>query len=530
MTYSTQAARTVDLLKATPGWSRIKALRPDCDDATMAAIVAEAARFSETVLAPLNVPGDRQGTSLIDGRVRVPNGFADAFRRHAGDGWLSMDVAERFGGQGLPLALQAACAPLFERGCVALMMAAGSTRAACHLLTEAADETVAAEWVPQLAAGTWAATICISEPEAGSDVGRVATRAVLTEGEWRISGGKTWISFGDHDMAGRIGHCLLARTNDQPGTRGLSLFLVPDAIDGARNGITVERIEDKMGLHGSPTCALRFEAARGILLSEEGRGLPQLFTMIALMRLQTGCQGLGLASAAADIAEAYAEDRRQGGDPARPAMPIARHPDIRRQLDEIRSRTETLRAATLELATVMDLARMEPDPQTRSQLQAVTRWLLPLVKNFGADAGFTVSNLAIQVLGGAGYTRDWPLEQYIRDSRVMTIYEGTTGMQAIDLLTRRLWAEEGKGLDVLLSRARSELSAHRLAEAEKARAVLDAFETESARMMALKTDPDAGLYRAHSYFQAAWEAVTAWMSVRVAAAGARRALPADAAA
>jgi alkylation response protein AidB-like acyl-CoA dehydrogenase len=384
MSFASQAARTVELLKATPGWARVKALRPDCDDGMATAILDEAARFSEAVLAPLNAPADRQGCSLVDGQVRVPDGFAEAFQRFASDGWLSMDLPENVGGQGLPLALQAACAPLFERGCVSLMMAAGSTRAAAHLLAEAADETTAAEWVPRLAAGEWTATICISEPDAGSDVGRLRTRAVLKDGEWRISGHKLWISFGDHAMAGRIGHCLLARTNDQHGTGGISLFLVPDGIDGERNGILVERIEDKMGLHGSPTCALRFERARGILIGEEGRGLPQLFTMIALMRLQTGCQGLGLASAAADIAETYAEDRRQGGDPARPAIAIARHPDICRQLREIRERTETLRAAVLELATVLDLSKMEPDAKVRARLQALSRWLLPLIKNFGA--------------------------------------------------------------------------------------------------------------------------------------------------
>jgi alkylation response protein AidB-like acyl-CoA dehydrogenase len=515
MSFATQAARTINLIIATPGWKRVKALRPDCDDGMLTAIVNEAARFSETLLAPLNVPGDRQGCSIVDGRVRVPAGFAEGFRRYAADGWLAMDVPERFGGQALPLALQAACAPLFERGCVSLMMAAGSTRAACHLLAEVGDEAVAAEWVPKLAAGEWTASICISEPDAGSDLGRLRSRAVLKDGEWRISGQKIWISFGDHDMGGRIGHCLLARTNDQPGTRGVSLFLVPDSIDGERNGIAVERIEEKMGLHGSPTCALRFDEARGILLGQEGRGLPQLFTMIALMRLQTGCQGLGLASAAADIAETYAEDRRQGGDPDKPAIPIARHPDIRRQLDEIRTRTETLRAAILELAVVMDLARIEPDPETRDDLQALSRWMLPLVKNFGADAGFAVANQVIQVLGGAGYTRDWPLEQYLRDARVMTIYEGTTGMQAIDLVTRRLWAEEGRGLKVLLDRARSELSASRSKDAEKARAVLAAFEAESARMTALKAEPETGLYQANAYLHAAWEAIVAWMAVRV---------------
>ncbi len=245
MSFTDQADRTLDILALTPGWHRLKELREDCDDETVAAILAEAANFAEGVLAPLNAAGDRIGARVIDGRVKVPDGFADAFRQYAGAGWLGMDVAEKFGGQSVPLTLQAACAPLFERACVALMMAAGSTRAAAHLLVEAADEATANEWVPKLVTGEWAATICISEPEAGSDVGRLRTKADLHDGEWLITGQKIWISFGDHDMAERIGHCLLARTNGEPGTRGISLFLVPNLIDGRPNGISVDRIEEK---------------------------------------------------------------------------------------------------------------------------------------------------------------------------------------------------------------------------------------------------------------------------------------------
>lgn len=516
--FAHQAERTAQLLQLTPGWKRLQQLHPDCDDETTRAILDQAAEFAGRVLQPLNTAGDRQGCTVSDGRVRTPAGFADAYRQYAQAGWLGMDVPETFGGQGLPLTIQAACAPLFERGCVALMMAAGSSRAASHLLAGAADEAIAAEWVPRLTAGDWAATICISEPDAGSDVGRLRTRADFKGGEWRISGQKIWISFGDHDMTERIGHCLLARTGDAPGTRGLSLFLVPNDIDGRPNGITLERIEDKMGLHGSPTCALRFDGARGTLIGQQGRGLPELFAMIELMRLLTACQGLGIASASADIAEAYAAERRQGGPPERPPVPIAHHPDVRRQLHEIRSRTEVLRAAVLELATVMDLARLEDDPETRSELADFAGWMLPLIKNFGAGAGFDVANAAIQVLGGAGYTRDWPLEQYLRDSRVMTIYEGTTGMQALDFLTRRLWRDEGGGLRIFQKRARQEIEALDLLHPDKARdalRVLDDFDAFSTRLMALQADPDTALYQASNYLHAAWDAVSAWMALRL---------------
>ncbi|MFN7009134.1 MAG: acyl-CoA dehydrogenase family protein [Allorhizobium sp.] len=516
--FARQAERTAHLLQNTPGWRRLQQLHPDCDDATTRAILDEAAEFAERVLQPLNTPADREGCTVVDGRVRTPAGFAEAYRRYGEAGWLGMDVAEGLGGQGLPLTLHAACAPLFERGCVALMMAAGSGRAAAHLLARSADAAVASEWVPRLVAGEWAATICISEPEAGSDVGGLRSRAARIDGAWLISGQKNWVSVGDPDMTDRIGHCMLARTGDAPGTRGLSLFLVPNVIDGRPNGITLERIEEKMGLHGSPTCALRFEGARGILLGEPGRGLPELFTMIELMRLLAACQGLGIASASADIAETYAAERRQGGAPDRPPVPIAEHPDVRRQLHEIRARTEVLRAAVLELSTVMDLARLEPDPALRQELSDFAGWMLPLIKNFGAGAGFDVANAAIQVLGGVGFTKDWPLEQYLRDSRIMTIYEGTTGMQALDFLTRRLWREQGRGLDVFTRRVRHELAEagdRHPTEAAAALRSLKVFEDFSMRMVALQSDPDTALYEANAYMTAAWEAISAWMTFRL---------------
>ena len=517
MSFTDQASRTIATLARTPGWTRLQALRPDCDDATVAILLEAAAGFAETVLAPLNPVGDRIGAQLVDGRVRVPPGFAVGFRQYAAAGWLGIDAPARFGGQDLPLTLQAACGPLFDRGCMALMMAAGSSRGAVQLLAASADARTAAEWGPKLVSGEWAATICISEPEAGSDIGRIRTRAEFRDGQWFITGQKIWISFGGHDMTGRIGHCLLARTGDEHGTRGLSLFLVPDHRDGAANGVSVERIEEKLGLHGSPTCSMRFRNACGVLLGGEGRGLSQLFAMIEPMRLHTGCQGLGIASAAADIAEDYARQRRQGGHPDQAAPPISSHPDVRRQLHDIRSSTEILRAAVLELASAMDLARLEAD----AGLADFASWMLPLIKTFGAETGFDAAHAAIQVLGGAGYVRDWPLEQYLRDARVMAVYEGTTGMQALDFLTRRLWRDQGRGLAVFLRQARGEIAADAAARPDQARAVgtlLDSFETLSGRMAAMQAEPDAALYRADSYMRAAWAAVSAWMAFRIEAA------------
>jgi alkylation response protein AidB-like acyl-CoA dehydrogenase len=276
VTYRTDADAMLDALNRTPNWARV---RGDLDTATVESILTEAAKLAESVVDPLDIPADREGAVFVDGKVRVPEIYHAAFDAMADGGWMGLEQAEEFGGMGMPLALFAAANPLFERACPAFMMAIGGTRSAALLLTEWADAETRNDWVPALIAGERCATICISEPGAGSDVGRIRTRAFKGEdGRWRISGQKIWISFGDHDLRARIGHCLLARTGDAPGTRGLSLFLVERG-----PGVTCERIEEKMGLHGSPTCALRFEEATGILIGEEGRGLPQLFTMIRHM-------------------------------------------------------------------------------------------------------------------------------------------------------------------------------------------------------------------------------------------------------
>ncbi|MGV1753340.1 acyl-CoA dehydrogenase family protein [Agrobacterium sp. CG674] len=514
--FEQQVEKTLDLLAKTPSWQDVGARFPELDDSTIRAIVSEAAAFAETELAPLNSIGDREGCRLIDGRVKTPAGFADAYRRFCEAGWLGMDLPEDVGGQGLPQTLQAACAPFFERACVSLMMLAGSSRGAAFLLARAADEHTKAEWIGNLISGEWSATICISEPDAGSDVGRVRTRGALSHGQWQVTGTKCWISFGDHDITSRIGHCLLARTNDQPGTKGLSLFLVPDHFDGERNKITVERIEEKMGLHGSPTCTLRFDSANAILLGQEGNGLPQLFTMIERMRLTTGCQGLGIASASSDIAHAYALERRQGGAPNEKPVAIATHPDVKRQLFILNRQTETLRAAVLELAAAMDLAEQSDNVERRAFFADFAAWLLPLVKNFGAEIGFDCASRSIQVLGGAGYTREWPVEQYLRDSRIMSIYEGTTGMQALDFLTRRLWRDEGRGFaafKTLVERDIANTPRHDAIPA--ATNALARLRTMTENMERLSGEPEAAFYHADQYMRTAWDAVAAWLSLRL---------------
>ncbi len=484
------------------------------DDETTAAILAEAEKFAERTLAPLDRVADARGCRLVDGRVRTPEGYADAWRRMGADGWLAMDLAEALGGQGLPTLIHAAVSPLFEGAAMGFMMANGASRAAAHMLASVAPG-IAAEWAPRLASGEWAATIAISEADAGSDVGRIRTRAVRDGDRWRITGEKTWISFGDHDMAARIGHCLLARTGPpEAGTRGLSLFLVPDRDDeGARTGVTVSRIEEKLGLHGSPTCTLAFDGAAGLLLGQEGRGVPALFAMIERMRLQTACQGLGVAQRAAATAHAYAAERRQGGPPAEPPVPIAAHPDIRRQLAGMDAATGVLRCAVLEVARLMDAAGAGDGEAGRRAAM-----LLPLVKTFGGETGFDVASAAVQVLGGAGYTRDWPVEQHLRDARVITIYEGTTGMQAQDFLLRRLLRDEGAAMGRLVADIRVQIAAcPDAAAAAQARDVLERFAALCGEMRGLSSEGAA--LAADGFLRAGWAAVTGWMCCRMIGAG-----------
>ncbi len=499
----TNIERMGALLAATPGWAAL-ADESELDADTVTAILGEAEKFAREVLRPVGRSADVEGCRLVDGRVQTPAGYKTAFSALARDGWQAMDLPEEFGGQGLPTAIHSAASVFFEAEAMALMMSA--SRAHAHLLNGLEPE-VAANWLPRMAEGEWSTTICISEPDAGSDVGRIRTRAVWDGESWRVTGTKCWISFGDHDLTSRIGHCMLARTGDpEEGTRGLSLFLVPDRhLDGMRNGVSVSRIEEKLGIHGSPTCVMEFERSEAILLGQEGRGIQHMFRLIELMRLQTACQGLGVAQRAVAIATDYAHERRQGGQPNKPAIPIIDHADVRRQLTAMSAATEVLRALVLEVSVLLDQSRRGDD--TATQLAA---FYLPLAKNFGGETAFTVTSGAVQVLGGAGYTREWPVEQLLRDARVITIYEGTTGIQAQDFLHRRLLKDSGGSLALFLARARSEGAPS---------PVLDRFEALSQDLIAGTGGVSSPDLAADGYLRAGWVAVSALMATRLIGQG-----------
>lgn len=430
------------------------ALEPDM----ASAILAEASRFAAEKLAPVDKDIDSGGCALEAGRIRLAVSHQQAWTQYCAGGWVAIDAPERFGGQGLPLCLASAAQEIFDRGSVSFGMLPGAIRGAIKLLHSHGEAALAECWIPKLVSGKWGATICISEAEAGSDVGRIRTRAVRNPaGRWKVTGEKMWTSYGDHQLTKRIGHFALARAEgDRAGTRGLSLFLIPNVDDqGASNGVFVRGLEHKLGLHGSPTCAMGFEDANAILIGERGRGLPQLFSMIVRMRLNVCCQGLGLATDCYETAMRYAVERRQGGHPDAPPVPIIEHADIRAQLLEMAGEIETLRALNIAAAALADLNEASPEPAEREEAGALLGFLLPILKNGGAECGFDVSARAMLVLGGAGYTTDWPIERHMRDARVLAIFEGTTGMQAVDLVRRQTLGVR-KGYEAFLLAMRRE--------------------------------------------------------------------------
>ena len=519
MSYDTSTL--IAQLRAAPGLDRLIALLGDEALADTAdAILEEAARFAAEVLAPLNPVMDQHGCRLEAGRVKTAPGHAEVWRAFCEAGWQTLDKPVDYGGQGLPLIVWAAAQELFDRASVAFGMLPSSQGGGCRVLEAHGSDALKAEWLPKLASGEWASTIVISEPGAGSDVGRIRTQAQPLEGgDWALFGEKIWITFADHDLAPRIGHCVLARTpNARPGGAGLSLFLCPSVLDdGSRNAIAIRRLEEKLGLHGSPTCAVGFEGARARLIGQEGRGLAQLFAMITQMRLSVGVQGLGLAALAAETALAYAAERRQGGAPDQPPARIDGHADVQRMLLQGQARTETLRGLVYAAAVQADLATLETDPEAKARASDLAAWLLPLVKTLGGEVAFDTASEAIQVLGGSGYVRDWPVEQALRDSRVFTLYEGTSGMQALDLLHRRLWRDEGRGLKAFLDLARSDLDDS--GEAAALAFVLDCLEDAGEALDGYRGEPREGEAGAYAFLELAGLAATAWIALRLSRLG-----------
>jgi alkylation response protein AidB-like acyl-CoA dehydrogenase len=488
-------------------------------------VLTQGARFAEQVLSPINGPGDIEAAQLVNGQVQYPQGFAEAYARYAADGWLGLDMPERVGGQFLPRVLQVAFAEMSNGANLAFSMLPVTIRAAARLLLAHGDADTVARYVPGMVDGSCAATIVISEPQAGSDVGRTLSLATpQLDGSYCVTGNKVFISNGDHEFAPQIVHMMLARTPGAPaGTRGVSLFLVPKFCgEGAarrRNAVQVMRVEHKMGLKASPTCALEFKDAEAIRIGQEGRGLQTMFAMVNTMRLEVAVQGVGIAAAATSRAIRYAAERLQGGAPEGKPAAIIGHPDIRRMLLTMRARTGALRALTYEAALQLDLGESGD-----AQALALSQWLLPICKAYATDIALDVANLGVQVFGGYGYVTDGGMEQYVRDVRVAAIYEGTNGIQAIDLVTRKLLGDEGARLQHYVARMRADIELHReqasvtaICAATESGAVL--LESVSRQMIeqgrAYKQSPDleAG---AAAYLKLAGVVGGAWMWLRIA--------------
>lgn len=469
-------------IEAAPGIERVRQLSDSFAEAspeTLDAIISEASKYALAYLSPLNDEMDKTGCTFSNGQVITVDGHKAAYDAFVEGGWTTLDAPTKYDGQQLPRIATIAVQEVFDRHCPSFGMMVVSQRSAVKLIDAWGTDEQKSRFIEKLVSGEWGATICVSEVGAGSDAGRISTMATPNEdGSYSLTGEKCWISFGGHDLADTIVHCVVARTPNMPnGTQGLSLFLVPDRHeDGSSNNVIVRRIEEKMGLHGSPTCSMGFENATGYLLGKEGRGLAQMFVMITNMRLSVGVMGLGVAGAACDSAVNYANERLQGGNGPKP-IAINNHIDVRRQILEIVSKTDVFRGLEYAIANYGDIAEYETDAAAKGRAEALTQWLLPIVKTTGGEIGLEVSDTAMQVLGGAGFTREWPVEQAMRDVRVLTIFEGTTGIQALDLMHRRLLRTEQVGMRVFLEEARTEIAKSSLAEAQNLAKCCDILES-----------------------------------------------------
>ena len=426
----------------------------DLDRTVTRAIVDEAGKLSAEVYEPLNVVGDREGCRLENGVVRTPTGFKAAFDKLREGGWTGIDCAEEYGGQGMPNLIGTAVGELWVSGNMALNMYHGLTHGAYSTIHAHGTEAQRNLYLPKLASCEWTGTMNLTEPHAGTDLGLLRTRAEpQADGSYRITGTKIFISAGDHDMADNIIHLVLARIPGAPeGVKGISLFIVPkvlvneDGALGARNAVSVGALEDKMGIHGNATCVMNYDGATGYLLGEAHKGLKAMFTMMNEARLAVGVQGLGVASVAYQNAAGYARDRLQGrritgpAEPDQAADPIIVHPDVRRMLMSQKSFVEGARAVTYWAASLIDRAARMDDKGA----EALAGLLIPVVKGTLTDRGFASAVMAQQIWGGHGYIEENGMSQYARDARIAMIYEGANGVQALDLVGRKLPAQGGK--------------------------------------------------------------------------------------
>ncbi len=425
-------------------------------------ILNQSARFAEEVIQPLNQVGDIEGCQLdpLTHEVSTPKGFREAYQAFVDGAWTSISCDPLYGGQGLPMVVNQCVYEMLNSANQAWTMYAGLTHGAYECLHAHGSEWQKKTFLPKLTSGEWSGTMCLTEPQCGTDLGLITTKAVpLENGQYALTGQKIFISAGEHDMTPNIVHLVLARLPDAPrGSKGISLFLVPkflvheDASLGERNGIFCSALEHKMGIKGSATCQMVLDGARGTLVAEPGRGLAAMFVMMNAARIGVGMQSLGLTEVAYQNARRYAEERIQSRsllgpkDLTKAADPILVHPDVRRMLLTAKAYAQGGRALSLHCALLIDESVNASRPEAREEAQQDLALLTPIVKAFLTDNAWISTSLCLQVLGGHGYIRDWGMEQFVRDSRINMIYEGTNAIQSLDLLGRKVLANEGQTL------------------------------------------------------------------------------------
>jgi 3-(methylsulfanyl)propanoyl-CoA dehydrogenase len=436
----------------------------DFDSDIARAVLEEAGRFASDVLAPLNRVGDEHGIKLEDGNVSTAPGWPDAYKRWTEAGWNAVSGPEAFGGQGLPLAINAVCTEIWSAANISFGLCPLLTLSAIEALEAHGSEELKKIYLGKLVSGEWPGTMQLTEPQAGSDVGALRTRAErASDGTYRIKGTKIFITYGDHDMSDNIVHFVLARLPDAPaGTKGISLFLIPkflvnpDETLGARNDIYASGIEHKLGMHAAPTCTMTMGdhgGAIGYLIGEENRGMHCMFTMMNQARLAVGLEGVGIAERAYQQALAYAQERRQGravGKSGEGSDPIIVHPDVKRMLMQMRALTAAARSICYATAVALDIAVRAKDAKTRAQATARGALLTPIAKAFSTDISNEVTSIGVQIHGGMGFIEETGAAQHYRDARITPIYEGTNGIQSIDLVTRKLAANGGESVWALL--------------------------------------------------------------------------------
>ena len=507
------------------------------------AVLEEASKLAAEVLAPLNRTGDETGARLAADGVIAADGFAQAYHQFAAGGWNGLSGDPAFGGQGLPELMQAATVEMWNSSNMAFALCPLLTAGATEALRQHGSDELKQRYLPKMIGGAWTATMNLTEPQAGSDLAAVRTKAVPEGDHYRLYGQKIFITWGDHDMTDNVVHLVLARTPDAPeGVRGISLFLVPkfllnaDGSLGARNDVHCVSLEHKLGIHASPTCVMSFgdkDGAIGYLVGHENKGLAHMFTMMNEARQKVGIQGLAMAERAYQQAREYAKERVQGrvaGSRSAGAVAIIHHPDVRRMLLTMKSQIEAMRAFAYVMAADMDRSHRDADDAARARAQARVDLLIPVLKGWCTELGVELASLGVQVHGGMGYIEETGACQFLRDARIATIYEGTTGIQAADLVGRKLASDGGAALFELVGQMRGvALELERSTDAQLASigsafaASVQALEDATQWLLpALTTDVEAALASSVEYLMMLGYVCGGWQMARAALVAARK--------